>query len=127
MLDLSYNNLSGRTPTSTQLQSFGASSYTGIPALCGLPLRNPCPEDLVLQSPSTALETEDIEDHEDMLITRGFFICIWIGLAFGFLGFFGTLALSDSWRHAYFKFWDYVIKWIYVVIAVNYNRLQRQC
>ncbi|XP_076918616.1 receptor-like protein EIX2 [Bidens hawaiensis] len=127
MLDLSYNNLSGRIPTSTQLQSFGASSYTANPALCGLPLRNQCPEDLVLQSPSTTLETEDVGDHEDMLITRGFFICLWIGLAFGFLGFFGTLALSGSCRYAYFKFWDYVINWIYVVIAVNYNRLQRQC
>ncbi|XP_076930756.1 receptor-like protein EIX1 [Bidens hawaiensis] len=127
MLDLSYNNLSGRIPTSTQLQSFGASSYTGNPALCGLPLHNPCPEDLVLQNPSTTLETEGTGDHEGKLITRGFFICLWIGLAFGFLGFFGTLALRDSWRHAYFKFWDYAINCIYVVIAVNYNRLLRQC
>ncbi|KAF5823048.1 putative non-specific serine/threonine protein kinase [Helianthus annuus] len=126
LLDLSYNNLSGRIPTSTQLQSFGASSYTGNPALCGLPLSNPCPGDLVPdQSPRTTVETEDIGD-QDKLITRGFFICLSTGLALGFWGFFGTLFISDSWRYAYLKFLDHITNWIYVVIAVNYNRLLRR-
>ncbi|KAJ0793291.1 putative non-specific serine/threonine protein kinase [Helianthus annuus] len=104
MLDLPYNNLSGRIPSSTQLQCFDASSYSGNPALCGLPLRNPCPGDLVPQNPKTTVETEDIGDQEDKLIIRGYFISLWTGLAFGFVGFCGSLVLSDSWRHAYFKF-----------------------
>ncbi|KAJ0810550.1 putative non-specific serine/threonine protein kinase [Helianthus annuus] len=112
MLDLSHNNLSGRIPSSTQLQSFDASSYSGNPALCGLPLRKPCPGDLVPHNPKTTVETEDIRDQEDKLIIRGYFICLWTGLAFGFVGFCGSLVLSDSWRHAYFKFWDHVENWI---------------
>ncbi|RVW26819.1 LRR receptor-like serine/threonine-protein kinase ERECTA [Vitis vinifera] len=38
VLDLSDNNLSGKIPQGTQLQSFNIDSYKGNPALCGLPL-----------------------------------------------------------------------------------------
>ncbi|KAL8204620.1 hypothetical protein R6Q57_010243 [Mikania cordata] len=122
VLDLSYNNLSGRIPTSTQLQSFNASSYTGNPALCGLPLLNTCPGDSVPQNTTPTVESDDIRD-QDKFITRGFFICLSIGLASGFWGFFGALILSNSWRRTYMKFLEHVTDWIYVEIAVNYNRL----
>ncbi|PWA70836.1 leucine-rich repeat protein [Artemisia annua] len=126
LLDLSNNNLSGRIPTGTQLQSFSASSYSGNPALCGLPLPNTCPGDWVPQNPpSTVLETDDTED-QDKLITRGFFISLSIGLAFGFWGVFGTLAINHSWRYAYLHFVNYVKDWIYVMIAVSFARLTRR-
>ncbi|PWA87043.1 leucine-rich repeat protein [Artemisia annua] len=54
VLDLS-NNLSGRIPTSTQSQSFNASSCTGNAALCGLPLLNSCPGDSSPQNPGPCL------------------------------------------------------------------------
>ena len=41
-LDLLYNHLSGKIPSSTQLQSFEASDFAGNPALCGLPLSQKC-------------------------------------------------------------------------------------
>ncbi|XP_042479779.1 receptor-like protein EIX2 [Macadamia integrifolia] len=45
ILHLSYNNLSGSIPLSTQLQSFDASSFMGNPELCGPPLTLNCTED----------------------------------------------------------------------------------
>ncbi|PWA95841.1 leucine-rich repeat domain, L domain-like protein [Artemisia annua] len=44
-LDFSYNNMSGRIPSSTQLQSFGPLSYSGNVGLCGPPLTRKCPGD----------------------------------------------------------------------------------
>ncbi|GJW55915.1 putative leucine-rich repeat protein [Tanacetum coccineum] len=95
MLDLSNNNLSGRRPSNTQLQSFNASSYS---ELCGLPLLNKCPGDLVPQITPTTQET-DVPEDKDKFITHGFFISILIGLAFGFWGFFGILVVNDPQRH----------------------------
>ncbi|KAE9450367.1 hypothetical protein C3L33_17733, partial [Rhododendron williamsianum] len=43
VLDLSNNNLSRKIPTSTQLQSFDASVYSGNAQLCGVPLPDKCP------------------------------------------------------------------------------------
>ncbi|PWA49631.1 leucine-rich repeat protein [Artemisia annua] len=123
VLDLSDNNLSGRIPTSTQLQSFGASSYNGNPALCGLPLLNVCPEDIVPQIPQTTPGT-NVTGDQDRLITQGFFISLSIGSAFGFWGVCGALVVNDAWRYAYYQFVNHVKDWIYVMIVVNYNRLK---
>ncbi|KAK2430153.1 receptor protein EIX2 [Trifolium repens] len=55
MLNLSDNNLSGRIPIGTQLQSFDASSYEGNVDLCGKPLDKKCPgdEEVAHQKPET--------------------------------------------------------------------------
>ena len=45
-LDLSYNKLSGRIPTCTQLQSFNPSKFMGNAGLCGPPLIGKCLEDV---------------------------------------------------------------------------------
>ncbi|GJT74257.1 leucine-rich repeat-containing protein [Tanacetum coccineum] len=41
-LDVSYNNLSGRIPSSTQLQSFPSEWFAGNSELCGLPTMKKC-------------------------------------------------------------------------------------
>ncbi|KAK6158174.1 hypothetical protein DH2020_005488 [Rehmannia glutinosa] len=69
ILDLSFNNLSGRIPWDTHLQTFGASTYTGNLGLCGPPLElKPCPKDEMSEKPTDAMK------HEDMFITRGFYV-----------------------------------------------------
>ncbi|PQP97076.1 receptor-like protein 2 [Prunus yedoensis var. nudiflora] len=40
--NVSYNNLEGPIPTSTQLQGFNASAFEGNQKLCGAPLPNEC-------------------------------------------------------------------------------------
>ncbi|CAL2253734.1 unnamed protein product [Prunus armeniaca] len=40
--DFDVYNLQGLIPTSTQLQSFDASTFEGNPKLCGAPLPNKC-------------------------------------------------------------------------------------
>jgi len=50
-LNLSNNHLSGMIPSSTQLQGFNASAFTGNLALCGQPLLQRCPGDETNQSP----------------------------------------------------------------------------
>nr|GEX45012.1 putative leucine-rich repeat protein, plant-type [Tanacetum cinerariifolium]GEX45723.1 putative leucine-rich repeat protein, plant-type [Tanacetum cinerariifolium] len=122
VLDLSNNNLSGRIPTSTQLQTFNESSYTGNLALCGPPLPNSCPGDLLPPNPQTIDDAQD----QDKLITCGFFVSLFIGLVLGFWGVSGTLIISSSWRYAYFGFLGFVKDWIYVMIAVSYARLKRR-
>ncbi|CAA0816395.1 receptor like protein 27, partial [Striga hermonthica] len=42
-LNLSYNNLTGRIPTGSQLATVGPSAYEGNEGLCGEPLARRCP------------------------------------------------------------------------------------
>ncbi|KAH9742683.1 LRRNT 2 domain-containing protein [Citrus sinensis] len=96
VLDLSNNNLTGKIPSSTQLQSFDASTYSGNPELCGLPLPNKCPGEEQAQDPA-------ITDSEDGIITTGFYVSIVLGFIAGFWGVCGTILLNSSWRYEYFR------------------------
>ncbi|CAL2241712.1 unnamed protein product [Prunus armeniaca] len=88
-LNLSENHLSGKIPISTQLQSFGPSSYGGNPLLCGLPLRT-CDEEE--KGPGqTVLVNQEVKDG---LITQGFYISLGLGFSVGFWGVFGTLLFN---------------------------------
>ncbi|XP_027357228.1 receptor-like protein EIX2 [Abrus precatorius] len=81
MLDLSHNHLSGAIPTGTQLQSFNASSYEDNFDLCGAPLEKLCVEGEPPQEP--------IQEKDDSLFTRGFYISTTFGFVIGFWGSLG--------------------------------------
>ncbi|KAI3729911.1 hypothetical protein L6452_18583 [Arctium lappa] len=120
VLDLSFNNLSGRIPKSTQLQSFDVSSYTGNPALCGVPLPDGCPGD----EPSGGNEDVAEQDSDDdKLTSNGFYVSIVVGFAFGFWGVCGPLVLKDSWRHAFFGFLNAVKDRVLVALEIRFARL----
>ncbi|PQQ00789.1 LRR receptor-like serine/threonine-protein kinase GSO1 [Prunus yedoensis var. nudiflora] len=89
-LDLSENNLSGKIPIGTQLQSFGPSSYGGNPLLCGLPLLRTCDEEE--KGPGQTVLVN--QDDKDGLISQGFYISLGLGFAVGFWGVFGTLLFN---------------------------------
>ncbi|XP_071704079.1 receptor-like protein EIX2 [Rutidosis leptorrhynchoides] len=124
VLDLSFNSLSGRIPRSIQLQSFDVTSYIGNPALCGLPLPNECPGD---ETSSSNPRDENIveQEHDDKFISKGFFVSIATGFAFGVFGFYGSLALIDSWRYAFFGFFTQVGIRVLVTIKINFNKIKR--
>ncbi|KEH25981.1 disease resistance family protein/LRR protein, putative [Medicago truncatula] len=109
VLDLSHNQLSGEIPTSTQLQSFNASSYEDNLDLCGAPLVKLCAEDGPPHEPNGK-----IQDDEDLLLNRGFYISLTFGFIIGFWGVFGSILIKRSWRHAYFKFLNNLVDNIYV-------------
>ena len=109
VLDLSHNQLSGEIPTSTQLQSFDASCYEDNLDLCGPPLVNLC-----VEGEPTHDQKVEIQDDEDLLLNRGFYISLTFGFIIGFWGVFGSILIKSSWRHAYFKFIINLVDNIYV-------------
>ncbi|XP_044505671.1 receptor-like protein EIX2 [Mangifera indica] len=122
VMDLSYNNFSGKIPTGTQLQSFNASVYEGNPGLCGLPLPIKCPGEEPAQAPSTMKG----KIPEDGFISLGFYVSLSLGFIVGFWGVCGSLVLSQSWRHAYFKFLGDMKDRIYVTAAINFAKLKQR-
>ncbi|KAL9412385.1 hypothetical protein AB3S75_045919 [Citrus x aurantiifolia] len=123
VMDLSYNNLSGKIPLGTQLQSFNESVHDGNPELCGLPLRNKCPDED--SAPSPERDDANTPEGEDQLITFGFYVSVILGFFIGFWGVCGTLLVNTSWRHGYFKFLTSVKDWVYLITAVNIAKLQK--
>ncbi|KAI5561944.1 hypothetical protein BDE02_15G021100 [Populus trichocarpa] len=113
-LNLSNNHLSGMIPSSTQLQGFNASAFTGNLALCGQPLLQRCPGD----------ETNQKVFADEFM--KWFCTAMGIGFSVFFWGVSGALLLKRSWRHAYFLFLDESWDWLYVKVAVRKARLQRE-
>ncbi|GKV30609.1 hypothetical protein SLEP1_g39403 [Rubroshorea leprosula] len=101
-LDLSYNNFSGRIPSSTQLQSLPTSAFVGNPALCGPPLPQTCPTD---EKPMDG-GVKCNQQYEDEF-WRWFKPSMEVGLAFGFLGAL-ALKLNDPWKHICFLLFNYM-------------------
>ncbi|KAJ7949854.1 Leucine-rich repeat receptor protein kinase [Quillaja saponaria] len=84
-LDLSYNNFSGKIPSSTQLQSFNASQFIGNLLLCGLPLQQKCPGDKGFDQsqPSNNGGAGIVQEDEDEF-EKWFYTGMGIGFAVGF-------------------------------------------
>ncbi|RHN51147.1 putative leucine-rich repeat domain, L domain-containing protein [Medicago truncatula] len=109
VLDLSHNQLSGKIPTSTQLQSFNPSSYEDNLDLCGPPFVKFCVKGKPPHEPKV-----EVQDDEDLLLNRGFYISLTFGFIIGFWGVFGSILIKRSWRHAYFRFMNNLVDNIYV-------------
>ncbi|KAK9209593.1 hypothetical protein WN944_001960 [Citrus x changshan-huyou] len=95
-LNLSNNNLTGKIPSSTQLQSFDASSFSGND-LCGAPLPGNCSEHVSI--PKDENGNKDELDY-----------WLYVSIALGFIGGFwcliGPLLASRRWRYKYCNFLD---------------------
>ncbi|XP_050104870.1 tyrosine-sulfated glycopeptide receptor 1-like [Malus sylvestris] len=102
-LSVAYNNLQGQIPSGTQLQTFNASAFEGNPGLCGFPLPNECQK----KSPGSDM-TKDRE-HDTGNGIPWLQISVSLGFIVGFWGVCGPLALSRSWRYAYFEFFSNVV------------------
>ncbi|WRX11570.1 hypothetical protein QQP08_004057 [Theobroma cacao] len=83
-LSLSYNNLSGRSPSSTQIQTIEASAFVGHQALCGRPpVTRQCPED---DSPQGQQPDGDNGDE----FNKWFYAGMGFGFFIGLWGVFAT-------------------------------------
>ncbi|KAH0986509.1 hypothetical protein GBA52_013686 [Prunus armeniaca] len=100
--DVSYNNLQGPIPTSTQIQSFNASSFEGNPKLCGAPLPNKC-------GPNKGIDQDNKNNKDiDNVLHQlpWFYIFAALGFIVGFWGVCGSLVINKTWRYTYFQFID---------------------
>ncbi|KAK4488273.1 hypothetical protein RD792_004020 [Penstemon davidsonii] len=108
ILDLSFNNLSGKIPWRNHLQTFSDSAFMGNPGLCGSPLVfKPCPEDEMRKRPDSNGNVTDDLEHEDMFITRWFYISMALGFIVSFWAAFGTLLLKKSKKLVTIEDWLY--------------------
>ncbi|PON52433.1 LRR domain containing protein [Parasponia andersonii] len=121
-LDLSNNNLSGEIPRGTQLQSFNDTAYMGNSKLCGDPLPK-CPRKSTGSRPID--KARDQEDHDNKLITRGFYVNLGVGFVIGFWGVCGSLIFNKSWRYLYFKLLNDINDLVYVTAMMTKAKLLR--
>lgn len=100
-LNLSNNNLVGQIPLSTQLQSFGASSFSGN-ELCGRPVTNSCS----ITGVPTNVKSQQDREKEDAIEVELFYGTMAIGFIVGVWLVLAPLMFSKSWRLAYFRSLD---------------------
>ena len=99
-LNLSNNNLTGRIPSSTQLQSLDASSFFGN-KLCGPPLTDNC------TIKDVQLDTKRKESKVfSGLNVDWFYVSMALGFVVGFWVVLGSLLLNKQWQVLYFQLLD---------------------
>ncbi|KAJ4821760.1 hypothetical protein Tsubulata_041294, partial [Turnera subulata] len=108
LLNVSYNNLSGKIPLSTQLQSLDSSGFMGNLKLCGKPLPNVCSGDEAAAKDQHPAANQGRKDDE--IFGVGFYLSAGFGLFTAFWLVFGTLIFNRSWRHSYFNLLDNEIR-----------------
>ena len=99
-LNLSYNKLIGKIPSSTQLQSLNASSFIGN-ELCGPPLTDNC----TLNDGNPNIENKGSKDTSGLEVDW-FYVSMALGFVVGFWVLWGPLLLNKQWRILYFQFLD---------------------
>ncbi|KAL0450989.1 UNVERIFIED_CONTAM: Receptor-like protein 6 [Sesamum latifolium] len=100
-LNLSYNNLVGRIPQGSQMQTFPDSSFLGNEGLCGFPLNKTCTDHS--GSPAFQQPTSEEEEENQKAIEHGIYVSAALGFVVGVGVIFGPLALSERWRRCYNK------------------------
>ncbi|KAL5804121.1 hypothetical protein ACOSQ3_030921 [Xanthoceras sorbifolium] len=99
-LNLADNKLSGRIPTSTQIQGFESSSGSGQGVLhndlCGSPLPKNCTETPEHENGGGKDSDEDEVDW--------FYVSMALGFVVGFYGLLSPLLISRRWRYIYCGF-----------------------
>ncbi|KAL3834323.1 hypothetical protein ACJIZ3_009059 [Penstemon smallii] len=126
VMDLAYNDLSGRIPFGGQLQTFDESVYEGNIGLCGEPVKKICPGDEIRPDPKITNGLNDLEVEDDGFITEGFYISMGIGFATGFWGILGTILLNKSFRYAVFNFGSGVQDYVCLKVELGKTRLRRR-
>ncbi|PWA45712.1 leucine-rich repeat protein [Artemisia annua] len=110
--NVSYNNLTGRVPSSTQLQSFDESSFFGN-QLCGAPLADRCIE---VKVPGTKDHEKDDGSHGAESADWDLVISMVLGFIVGFWVIVAPLIVSKSWRFGYFRLLSKLRYMVYDVI-----------
>ena len=111
-LNLSNNNLSGMIPNLPHLDTFGASSFSNNPELCGLLAKNNCIS-------YTYYSGVEEGDHQGNRWWESWKAALGMGWAIGFGTVIGALALSRRLCRTYFSFVDNIVNFFYKKTVCN--------
>ncbi|TYI73043.1 hypothetical protein E1A91_D07G102400v1 [Gossypium mustelinum] len=125
VLELSNNNLTGKIPLSTQLESFNATYFAGNSRLCG-DLSNKYLGDESPKLPNNGGTEIIVESDEELFEPLWFVTGMIAGFLVGFWGVFGSLLISRSWRHRYFRLVNKLGDWIRLTMALETVKLQQR-
>ena len=100
-LNLSYNNLSGKIPSGTQIQGSTPLSFIGNPELYGVPLTGGFGED---GKPKGLIPVKDDEEDSRWISMKWFYLGMPWGFVLGFWAIMAPLAFNRAWSYAYFQF-----------------------
>ncbi|KAL4561914.1 hypothetical protein LXL04_034097 [Taraxacum kok-saghyz] len=103
-LNMSNNNFSGRIPVGGQMATFGESSFSGNPNLCGPPLAINCGSNNSDNTPPHLNEDDDESEND-----KWFPLSIGLGFAVGILVPWVILSIRRPWGEAYFRFVESVV------------------
>nr|KAJ0225898.1 hypothetical protein LSAT_V11C100041920 [Lactuca sativa] len=98
-LNMSNNNFTGRIPIGSQMATFGESSFSGNPNLCGPPLRIKCGSNSS-DNMSPLPKDDKVDSDED----KWFPLSIGLGFAIGILVPWMIMSIRRPWGETYFKF-----------------------
>ena len=98
-LNLSNNNLIGKIPMSTQLQTFDLTCFMGN-ELCGSPLPKNC------TSPTPGRNENDKGKYDGEHEVDWFYVSMALGFVVGFWSLIGPLIVNRRWRYIYYRFLD---------------------
>ncbi|MBA0833241.1 hypothetical protein Goarm_017567, partial [Gossypium armourianum] len=108
--NVSYNNLTGQIPTSTQLQSFENLSYVGN-HLCGPPVSKNC------TSKGISTDVANNGSSNEGSKVNWLYVSIVLGFVMGFWGVVAPLFFIRSWRIAYYRKLDHICGKLHVFWA----------
>jgi hypothetical protein len=119
-LNLSYNNLQGAIPSGSQLQVLDdqASIYIGNPGLCGPPISKKCPE----AGSIPAAPSDEKDGRENVFLA----VATSSEYVMGLWTVFCAFLFKAKWRIASFTFYDGMVDWVYVHVAVGWATLTRK-
>jgi hypothetical protein len=121
-LNLSHNNISGPIPKDYQFSTFNDPSiYAYNSYLCGSPLPNMCPGDILHRTSETKGDGD-----EDEVEKLWFYFVIALGFTTGLWGVIGTLWFKKNWRHAYFRWVEDVADKIYVAVVIEVPKIKKK-
>ncbi|KAL6195055.1 hypothetical protein ACLB2K_030677 [Fragaria x ananassa] len=120
--NVSYNNLQGPIPSSTQLQSINASAFEGNPKLCGAPLLNECRKTKDTDSRNKNNQVADMKGQR----IPWFYVSFALGFILGFWGVCCPLVLIKKWRYAYYQFLGNLQDKLHVMIAKRIDIMKRR-
>ncbi|XP_058076373.1 receptor-like protein EIX2 [Magnolia sinica] len=114
ILNLSGNHLTGKIPgnigeipSGNQLQTLqDPSIYMGNNGLCGPPLTNKCVSDETSRAPMSTGNVVEKDEEDNKILW--FYLAMGLGFVAGFWAFCYVLMFNNSWRIAYYSFFDHM-------------------